>query len=133
MRYLLDTNICIYLIKKKPLKILEKLRMSDISDVAISSVTMAELEYGVTKSGKPEQNRDALTEFTTPLEIVQFDAVAAYHYGQIRAYLELRGTPIGSMDMLIAAHAISLSYILVTNNEREFQRVQGLIIENWVK
>lgn len=133
MRYLLDTNICIYLIKKKPLKVLERLRSLNISDVAVSSVTMAELEYGVAKSSRPDQNRDALTEFTAPLEIVQFDAVAAYHYGQIRTYLELRGTPIGSMDMLIAAHAISLSYILVTNNEREFERVPGLLIENWAK
>lgn len=131
MPYMLDTNICIYLIKKKPQKVLTCLAEHNISDVCVSSITVAELEYGVEKSSLPSQNRDALSEFIAPLEIMAFDDRAAESYGRLRAHLERRGTPIGSMDMLIAAHALSRGVTLVTNNVREFKRVPNLLLENW--
>lgn len=132
MRYMLDTNICIYLIKRKPLVVVQKLRSLAISDVAISSITLAELEYGVAKSSRPEQNTEALQGFLAPLEILPFDDGAACRYGEIRAYLEKEGKVIGGMDMLIAAHADSLGCTLVSNNLREFERVPGLLLENWL-
>lgn len=132
MRYMLDTNICIYLIKRKPLSVLNKLCSIAISDVAISSITLAELEYGVAKSNRQTQNNDALQEFVAPLEIMPFDDGSACRYGEIRAYLEREGEVIGGMDMLIAAHASSLKYTLVSNNLREFERIPGLLLENWL-
>lgn len=131
MRYLLDTNICIYLIKKKPLKVLEKLRTLAIAEVGISAITLAELEFGVAKSSRAQQNNEALQAFVAPLEILPFDDRAACRYGEIRAHLEKKGQPIGSLDMLIAAHASSLSLTLVTNNLREFKKVPGLTVEGW--
>jgi tRNA(fMet)-specific endonuclease VapC len=131
MRYLLDTNICIYLIKKHPAKVLQRLREQNASQVGVSTITVAELEFGVAKSARPEQNQEALQLFLAPLEIVLFDSSAAVHYGRIRTVLEKNGSPIGSMDLLIAAHALSLGVLLVTNNEREFSRVPGLKLENW--
>jgi tRNA(fMet)-specific endonuclease VapC len=132
MKCMLDTNICIYLIKQKPVVVLERFRQTDISEISISSITLSELFYGVSKSSKPEQNLMALTQFAAPLEILPFGGEAAQYYGDLRAHLEIKGTPIGSLDMLIAAHAISLSSTLVTNNEKEFNRVPNLKIENWV-
>jgi len=129
---LLDTNICIYLIKKKPLKVLKKLSEYAVSDIGISSITVAELLYGVEKSSLQERNRDALNGFLAPFEIMPFDDLAAEVYGRIRAGLERKGTPIGSMDMLIAAHALSLGVTLVTNNTKEFKRVPHLQVANWV-
>jgi tRNA(fMet)-specific endonuclease VapC len=131
MECMLDTNICIYLIKKKPQGVLKKLLEYKMSEVCISSITVAELDYGVEKSSLPEQNRDALNEFLAPFEIMPFDDRAAEAYGRIRAYLERKGTPIGSMDMLIAAHAQSLGVPLVTNNVKEFKRVPHLQVHNW--
>ncbi len=133
MKYMLDTNICIYLIKKKPLNVLQKIAKIDINDVGISSITLSELEYGVEKSSNPTRNRIALLEFISMLEIYNYDDKAAIEYGKIRTYLEKKGLIIGSLDMLIAAHAKSLRLVLVTNNENEFKRVQGLKIENWIK
>lgn len=134
MRYLLDTNICIYLIKQKPQKVLDKFRSLTISDVGISSITVAELdEYGVAKSQQQEQNRTALLQFLLPLEIVEFNQAAATIYGTIRSDLESRGLIIGAMDMLIASHALSLGVTLVTNNVREFSRIPTLPLENWVE
>jgi tRNA(fMet)-specific endonuclease VapC len=133
IRYLLDTNICIYLIKQHPKQVIEHLRTLLVGDVAISAITLAELEYGAAKSSRPEQNREALIAFTAPLEVLPFDDDASLHYGEIRADLERAGMVIGAMDMLIAAHARSRSLKLVTNNSREFQRIHGLDIENWVK
>lgn len=133
IRYLLDTNICIYLIKQHPKHVIEHLRTLLVGDVAISAITLAELEYGAAKSSRPEQNREALIAFTAPLEVLPFDDDASLHYGEIRADLERAGMVIGAMDMLIAAHARSRSLKLVTNNSREFQRIHGLDIENWVK
>ena len=133
MKYLLDTNICIYIIKKRPPRVLHKLTEMDISDVGISSITLSELEYGVEKSRFPQRNRIALLEFLSPIEIYNYDDLAAKEYGIIRAKLEKKGTIIGSLDMLIAAHAISMGSILITNNENEFKKVHGLKVENWVK
>lgn len=132
MHCLLDTNICIYIIKKKPPGVLKKLAAHAMSDVGISSITVAELVYGVEKSSLPDKNRDALDEFLSPFEIMPFDDRAAEVYGRIRTLLERKGTPIGSMDMLIAAHALSLGVTLVTNNAKEFKRVPHLQVANWV-
>jgi tRNA(fMet)-specific endonuclease VapC len=133
MRYLLDTNICIYLIKQKPQKVLDKFQTLSISDVGISSITVAELEYGVAKSEQQYKNRIALLQFLLPLEIVEFNQASATIYGNIRSDLENRGLIIGAMDMLIAAHALSLGVTLVTNNLREFSRISTLLLENWVE
>jgi tRNA(fMet)-specific endonuclease VapC len=132
MLCMLDTDICIYLIKRKPTSVLERLRSFRPADVAVSSVTVAELQYGVYKSSRPDRNQEALGEFLLPLEVVSFDEGAAAHYGEIRTYMERQGNIIGAMDLLIAAHARSLSLTLVTNNVQEFQRVPGLHTENWV-
>lgn len=132
MHCLLDTNICIYLIKKKPRGVLKKLAEHKISEVGISAITVAELECGVAKSALPDKNRDALDGFLAPFEIAPFDDRAAQEYGRIRAHLERKGTLIGAMDMLIAAHAQSLGVTLVTNNAKEFKRVPHLQVENWV-
>jgi tRNA(fMet)-specific endonuclease VapC len=129
--WLLDTNICIHLIKQKPRHVLDHLRTLDIASVSISSITLAELQYGVAKSSRPEQNGEALAAFLAPLGVEPFEDPAAAAYGVLRAELERRGTPIGSLDMLIAAHALSLDRTLITNNEREFRRVSGLKVENW--
>ncbi|NTV59004.1 MAG: type II toxin-antitoxin system VapC family toxin, partial [Deltaproteobacteria bacterium] len=119
MRFMLDTNICIYMIKGKPPQILSRLKGFNLGDLSVSSITLSELEYGVAKSSKPQQNRDALDAFLAPLEIFPFDGEAAYRYGQIRAFLEKEGKSIGAMDMLIGAHAVSASMTLVTNNTKE--------------
>lgn len=132
MRFLLDTNICVYIIKNKPPQVLAKFKTLDISDVGISSITVAELEYGVYKSQRQEQNNAALSQFLIPLEILPFDEQATQTYGRIRAELECQGIVIGSMDMLIASQAISLGLILVTNNVRELSRIPELVLENWV-
>jgi len=133
MKFLLDTNICIYIIKQKPPKVFDKFQTLTLSDVGVSSITVAELEYGAYKSQRQEQNRAALSQFLIPLEILPFDERATQTYGQIRAELERRGTVIGSMDMLIASQAISLGLTLATNNVRELSQIPGLTLENWVE
>ncbi|MDY7032211.1 MAG: type II toxin-antitoxin system VapC family toxin [Thermodesulfobacteriota bacterium] len=133
IKYMLDTNICIYIIRKKPKDVIEKFRQTQISQIGISSITLSEIEYGVVKSSKPGQNQLALTQFLAPIEILPYGDEAAKPYGSIRAFLEKQGSPIGSLDMLIAAHALSTDCILVTNNEEEFSRVPNLNIDNWVK
>lgn len=133
MKFLLDTNICIYIIKQKPAKVLEKFKRLHPSDVGISSITLAELEYGIAKSQQSEKNRIALNQFLITLEIVKFDEKASNIYGDVRAELERKGLVIGAMDMLIAAHAISLDLILVTNNVKEFSRIPNLRLENWAE
>jgi len=132
MQFLLDTNICIYIIKRKPQQVLERFQSVTLSVIGISSITVAELEYGAYKSQRPEQNRMALAQFLLPLEIVPFDEQATEVYGQLRATLERQGNVIGAMDMLIAAQAKTLGLILVTNNVNEFSRIQNLAIQNWV-
>ncbi len=133
MIYMLDTNTCIYVIKRKPQDAINRFLQIPISQIGISSITLSELVYGAIKSSKPDQNQLALAQFTAPLEIFPYGDAAAQHYGNLRSYLEGRGTPIGSLDMLIAAHALSMDSVLVTNNEKEFVRVPNLKIENWVK
>lgn len=133
MKYMLDTNICIYLIKQKPPQLLHKFAELSFGDVGVSAITVAELQYGVQKSQYPEQNQQALGQFLIPLTIVDFDHNAAVAYGAIRAALERQGTPIGSLDTLIAAHAQSLDVTLVTNNVREFSRVPDLKVVNWAE
>jgi tRNA(fMet)-specific endonuclease VapC len=132
MKYMLDTNICIYLIRKKPVQVIKRLQNTSISEIGISVITLSELEYGVAKSSNKTQNRLALAEFLAPLEVVPFAESAAARYGEIRAFLEIKGTPIGAYDLMIAAHALSLNLTLVTNNTREFERIAKLKIENWV-
>jgi tRNA(fMet)-specific endonuclease VapC len=132
MKYMLDTNICIYIIKKHPIHALNTLKKKSISDVCLSSITLAELEYGVQKSERKAQNSLALAEFLAPIEVMPFDEKAALELGKIRAFLEKKGTPIGEYDLMIAAHALSLDLIIVTNNSKEFKRVPNLSIENWV-
>ena len=133
MKLLLDTNICIYIIKQKPAKVLERFLEYQIGDIGISSITLSELRYGVAKSAHRDKNARALDEFIIPLEVVSYDEAAAHVYGDIRASLEKAGTPIGSMDMLIAAHALSLEIPLVTNNTREFLRIPSLNLIDWTK
>ena len=129
--YMLDTNICIFAIKKRPEIVLAHLQAHRPAEICISSITYAELCHGVAKSQAKGRNRLALTLFLSSISILPFDGAAALEYGNIRAALEQHGTPIGPLDTLIAAHAKSLNMTLVTNNTREFQRVKGLIIEDW--
>ena len=131
MRYMLDTNIIIYAKNKRPDKIFKKLQEYGPGDLCISSITMAELEYGICKSSKPDQNRAALFLFLSSISIVPFDGNAAREYGMIRYDLKEKGIPIGANDLLIAAHAKSLGLTLISNNTREFERVKGLKLENW--
>jgi tRNA(fMet)-specific endonuclease VapC len=129
---MLDTNTCIALIKRKPRKALRRFDRLSAGDVGISTITLAELRYGIAKSQHIERNKLALEEFLLPLEISDFDESAASAYGQIRAALEGAGLPIGPLDTQIGAHAQSLHAILVTNNTSEFRRIKGLQIENWL-
>lgn len=131
MKYMLDTNTCIYLIKQKPPSVLRHFTSHAVGDIGISSITLAELRYGVSKSRQIEKNQQALDEFILALEIADFDEKAAHDYGAIRADLEKAGKPIGSMDMLIGAHAYAVGAILVTNNTKEFKRINHLKIVDW--
>ena len=133
MRYMLDTNICIYAIKHKPEQVFMRLQEHDPSEICISSVTYAELVHGVEKSKAIEKNRVALALLLANIEIMNFDSLAAESYGIVRADLEKEVTPIGPLDMMIAGHAKSLGYTIVTNNTKEFERVKGLKLENWVE
>ncbi|MDF0645429.1 MAG: type II toxin-antitoxin system VapC family toxin [Nitrospira sp.] len=132
MKVMLDTNICIYLIKQQPPAVIERFFSYPVGDIGISSISVSELAYGVSKSRHSTKNRLALEQFLASLEVTSFDREAAFSYGRLRSQLELKGSLIGSMDMLIAAHALSLGVRLVTNNLREFRRVPGLRVENWV-
>ena len=132
MNYLLDTNICIYLIKRKPPEVLQRFLQLQPGSVFISSVTTSELYYGAQKSQRVQTNLEALNNFLLPFRIVDYDESASFLYGELRADLEKRGQPIGPLDMMIAAHALSLDVPLVTNNTKEFERVKGLKLENWV-
>lgn len=130
MRFMLDTNICIYAIKRNPPKILQALKAHEAKGIGLSSITVAELWYGVVKS-QSRKNHAALREFLAPFEVAPFEGKAAEVYGDIRALLEARGTPIGPLDTQIAAHALCLGVTLVSNNLREFERVDGLRLANW--
>lgn len=133
MTYMLDTNICIYAMKNKPEKVLRRLREELDNGVCISSITLAELEYGMKHSSNPAKNEQALLRFLVPFSVLPFGSTAAAEYGEIRAYLQSQGTPIGPLDMLIAGYARAEKMILVTNNVREFERVPGLELENWAE
>ncbi|MDA8081740.1 MAG: type II toxin-antitoxin system VapC family toxin [Actinomycetota bacterium] len=130
MTYLLDTNICIYIINAKPPQVLDRFREESLGVIALSSVSAAELAHGVIKSGS-ERNQRALEMFLSPLEILPFEEKAIWEYGRVRSGLEQIGQPIGALDAMIAAHALSINAIFVTNNTREFGRVHGLRLENW--
>jgi tRNA(fMet)-specific endonuclease VapC len=132
MKYLLDTDMCIYMIKRKPPQVLRRFETFSVGEIGISAITAAELQYGVQKSQYVAQNQKALQQFLAPLVIVDFDEQAASAYGKIRARLEEKGKPIGAMDTLIAAQAVSMEATLVTNNEREFARIPELALINWV-
>jgi len=133
MIYLLDTNICIYIINKKPPAVVKRIQSKQLEQIAISSITIAELEYGIVRSRYPDRNRIALLEFLIPFMILDFDQMASVVYGWIRSFLESKGKPIGPMDLLLAAQAKSRNMILVTNNEKEFNRIDGLQTENWAR
>ena len=130
LRYLLDTNIVIYVIKRRPPHAHERFRQHD-GRMAISAITLAELMHGVEKSAKPVANLAVVEDFCSRLEVLPYTAKAAQHYGAIRAELELRGETIGDNDLHIAAHARSEGLSLVTNNLAEFKRVDSLLLENW--
>ena len=130
--YMLDTDICIYIIKKKPRSVLNYFQKLQPGELFMSAVTFAELMNGAKKSQQVEHNMARLNELAEILEVKPFDKKAAIAYGDVRSALEKKGNIIGSNDLLIAAHALSNDYILVTNNEKEFRRVDGLKIENWV-
>lgn len=131
MKYLLDTNICIYLINKRPLVVQETLVRVPIGEVGISVISLCELEYGVESSSYPERNRAALHQFVLPLVICNLTPEIALEYARIRH--ELKKQQVGIHDLFIAAHAVQLGATLVTNNTREFSRVRGLTIENWTR
>jgi len=131
MRFMLDSDICIYLIKKRPENVIKRIGESLADGIVISSITLAELEFGVANSTYPEKNSNALIQMLSSINILPFDSKAAAAYGPLRAELQQGGLVIGALDMLIAAHAKSLSLTLVTNNVREFSRINGLKIENW--
>ena len=129
--YLLDTNICIYIINKRASSLIDKISNMNPLEIKISSITVAEMEYGASKSEGRGKNRDALKRFLSPFEIITFDAKDAEYYGLIRAELERRGKIIGPYDMQLAAQALRRDYVFVTNNTNEFKRVKKLKLENW--
>lgn len=131
MKYLLDTNICIYLIKRQYPEILSKLLRVGFDKIGISTITLAELEYGVANSNRSFEAQTALLEFILPFEIFDFNYNSASFYGKIRKELKDKGQPISDMDMLIASIAMANELIVVTNNEKEFKRISELKIENW--
>jgi len=132
MRFMLDSDICIYLIKKRPESVIKRIGESLADGIVISSITLAELEFGVANSTYPEKNSNALIQMLSSIDTLPFDSRASAAYGPLRAKLQQGGLLIGSLDMLIAAHAMSLNLTLVTNNVREFSRIDSLNIENWV-
>ena len=129
---MLDTNICIYIIKNKPLNVRKKLESYNFGEIAISSITVSELYYGVYKSSKQEQNLLSLNNFLSPFNIIEFDIECALAYGKVRAELENKGQIIGYMDMLIASCSLAKNFTLITNNLKEFKRIKGLKVENWI-
>lgn len=131
LKYMLDTNICIYVIKRKPLEAMEAFNLH-VGQLCISSITLAELLHGASKSAKSEHNLRVVEDFVSRLDVLDYGDKAASHYGDVRADLERKGTPIGVNDLHIAGHARSEALIIVTNNEKEFVRVDGLRVENWI-
>lgn len=130
LRYMLDSDICIYVMKNRPAGLRERFYRFE-EQLGISTITLAELLFGAERSGRPAANLRAVEEFCAPLSVLDFSAKAAAHYGRMRAALAARGTPIGALDLLIGAHALAEGLTLVTNNAREFERLPGLAVENW--
>ena len=126
IKYLIDTNICIYIMNKRPIGIIHKFKQFDVGEIGVSTITVSELQYGVSKSKNRRLNKQRIEEFLFPLEILPYDEIAATIYGDIRVQLEKRGEPIGPLDLLIAAHALSRNLVLISNNEKEFKRVKNL-------
>lgn len=133
MRWMLDTNTCIAIIKRQPERALKRLRGKSIGQVGLSSIALGELTYGAQMSSRPEQNLQALHEFLLPLEVAPYDEACAFRYGELRSQLKRRGRPIGALDTLIAAHALNLEVVLVTNNTQEFSQALGLRLEDWLE
>ena len=131
MTHLIDTDICIYLIKHRNVELENRFAEHPPYDIGVSAITVAELEYGVAKSRQVEKNRNALLRFLSPFDILPFDHTDTEQYGILRAVLEQQGSPIGPYDLQIASQALARGLVLVTNNEKEFRRVQGLRVENW--
>ncbi len=132
MKFLIDTNICIYIMNKRPPEVINRFKKLDPGMIGISSITVSELQYGVSKSKYKKENLKRLNDFLIPFEILSYDEMAAKIYGDIRLKLEKDGLIIGPLDLLIAAHALSKDLIIVTNNNKEFKRIKSLKIENWV-
>ena len=132
MKVMLDTNTCIALIKRKQPQALKRFSAYKVGEIGISWVTLAELEFGVAKSQHQDKNQSALDEFVLPLEIANFNRDAARVYGRVRAAVEKKGTPIGALDVIIGAHALSLGVMLATSNTREFSRIKGLTVVDWL-
>ena len=132
MRWMLDTDTCIAIIRRRPEAALRKLLGKSVGQIGISSITLSELAYGVARSSQRTASAEALQEFLLPLEVAAYDAAAAECYGDVRAGLTASGPPIGPLDTLIAAHALALDVTLVTHNQREFRRVSGLRTEDWI-
>lgn len=133
MNFLIDTNICIYIMNNRPAEVIQRFRSIEVGEVSISSISVSELQYGVSKSKRQKENQQRLDEFLIPFEILPYDEIASTYYGEVRAQLEKQGIVIGPLDLLIAAHALSRDLVLVTNNEKEFRRIESLKVENWVK
>ena len=132
MKVMLDTNTCIAIIRRNSPHVLKRFNAYKVGEIGISWITLAELEFGVAKSQHEEKNQAALDEFVLPLEIANFNRETARVYGRVRAMLEKKGTPIGSLDMMIGAHALALGITLATNNTREFSRIKGLTVVDWL-
>ncbi len=132
MMYLIDTNICIYIMNNHPPEVIQKCREIGIGNIGISTITVSELQYGAFKSKQIKKNIKRLEEFLGPFEIISYDENASICYGEIRSLLEKQGNVIGPLDMLIAAHALSENLTLITNNEKEFKRIKSLKVENWI-
>jgi len=132
IQYMLDTDICSYIIREKPIKVFERFETLEMDQLCISVITYAELIYGVEHSSSKKINRSIVDDFANHLNIIEWDKSAAEHYGKIRAFLQAGGNIIGAMDMMIAAHAVSQKMTLVTNNEKHFNRIPKLNIENWI-
>ena len=131
IKYLLDTNICIYIIKKSPSKVFKKLKTFSIGDIGISSITYCELQFGVANSASVEKNQNALNEFLAPIEVLDFPSDAAILFGDVKAFLKKQETPIGPLDLLIGTHALFLNVPVITNNVKEFSRIPHLKVKNW--
>ena len=133
MKYLIDTNICIYIINKRPVEVIKKFKPFEPGEIGVYTITVSEIRYGVAKSANQKLNELRLEEFLAPLDILTYDQSAAKVYGDIRFRLEKLGQPIGGLDLLMAAQALSRDLVLITNNEKEFKRIKTLKTENWAK